>query len=90
MSTTYEPIGNTILVEPVLPSTTISLPKGTDLQAERYKIIQTGDGDEIPNMIDVDDIVILSPMTVPIKISNSDYVLVPASSVIAIVNEDEE
>ena len=89
MSTTYEPIGNTILVEAILPSTTIAIPGGFDLpEGGRYKIIALGDGDKISMALSKGDTVILSAFQA-VKIKDTNYSIVPSESVLAIDTEDE-
>jgi hypothetical protein len=88
MSTTYEPIGNTILVEAILPSTTIAIPGGYDLsEGGKYKVVAVGDGDEIPS-IDIGETVILSPTACGVKIKDTNLSIVPAESVLAVVTEE--
>ena len=88
MSTTYEPIGNTVLVEAILPSTTIAIPGGYDMsEGGQYKVVAVGDGDEVPN-IGVGETVILAPTTAAVKIKDTNYSIVPSECVLAIVNEE--
>ena len=82
MSTTYEPIGNTVLVEPVLPSTTLAIPGGCELEAANYKIIALGTGKDIPLMLSVGDVVVLSGGNM-VRIKDSQYQLVAADTILA-------
>ena len=82
MSTTYEPIGNTVLVEPVLPSTTLAIPGGYELEAANYKIIALGTGKDIPPMLSVGDVVVLSGGNM-VRIKDSQYQLVAADTILA-------
>jgi co-chaperonin GroES (HSP10) len=88
MSTTYEPIGNTVLVEAILPSTSIAIPSGYDVsEGGKYRIVALGDGPDVPQALDVDNIVILSPTAAEVKIKDTNYSIVPSESVLAIVYE---
>jgi len=84
---TYEPIGNTVLVEPVSPTTTIQLP-GT-YQADQYVVIALGDGEKVPTNISEDDIVILTPGAAMVNIPNTHYSIVNADNIIARVNVED-
>lgn len=89
-TTTYEPLGNTVIVEAILPQTTLALPGNVDLQAERYKVIALGDGDLVSSSLGVDDIVILSSGAAMVSIKDTPYKITNAENVLAIVNEEEE
>jgi co-chaperonin GroES (HSP10) len=84
---TYEPIGNTALVEPLSPTTTLQLP-GT-YEADQYVIIALGDGDKVPSSISEDDIVILTPGAAMVKIPDTHYSIVNVDNIIARVNVED-
>lgn len=90
MITEYEPLGNTVLVEPILPTTPLALPGNVYMNAERYKVIALGDGDDIPRALGIDDIVILSSGVGMVKIKDTNYFITNAENVLAIVNEYNE
>ena len=83
---TYQPIGNTALVEPVTPRTTLQLP-GT-YEADQYVVIALGDGDNVPTSISEDDVVILTPGAAMVKIPDTHYSIVNTDNIIARVNQD--
>ena len=82
MSTKYEPLGNTLLVEPKALSTTISLPDGVGGTGE-YVIRGIGNGDKIPSSLEVEDVVIISDGMGMYPVKNTKYLLVNVESVLA-------
>ena len=88
MSTTYQPLGNTILVESVPVSTTIAIPGGIP-GSGRYTVIAIGDGEKVPFNLKEGDVVIISDMGA-VPVTNTNYSIVNVESVLAIVIEDEK
>jgi co-chaperonin GroES (HSP10) len=82
MNTIYEPIGNTILVEPVLSTISHTIPGGFEFEATNHKIIALGTGPAIPAMLSVGDIVVLSGGNM-VRIKDSKYQLVTSDTVLA-------
>jgi co-chaperonin GroES (HSP10) len=87
MSTTYEPIGNTVLVETILPSTTIAIPGGYDIsEGGKYKIVAVGERVRAGRFSVGDVVIVTSPMGMT-KIKDTNYYLTPSDNIIAKIKE---
>ena len=87
MSTTYEPIGNTVLVETILPSTTIAIPGGFELpEGGQYKVVAVGERVRA-GRFSIGDIVIVASTMGMTKIKDTNYYLTPSDNIIAKIKE---
>ena len=86
MSKTYQPLGNTVIIESIQPSSTIQLP-GTYIP-DTFTVIAIGDGTEIPNDLSVGDTVIINSGDNLIKIKDTNYSIINAESILVRINEE--
>jgi co-chaperonin GroES (HSP10) len=87
MNTTYEPIGNTVLLETILPSTTIAIPGGFELsEGGQYKVVEVGYRVR-EGIFSVGDIVIVASSMGMTKIKDTNYYLTPSDNIIARIKE---
>ncbi len=86
MSTPYQPIGNTIIVEEIPVSKTITVPSGFVFGTSKCTVVALGDGDKVPASIHVGDTVIVSDNGLSLVLEGKQR-LVDAESISAKVVE---
>ena len=86
MSTTYEPIGNTVLLETISPSTTIAIPGGFESEGGQYKVVAVGERVRA-GKFSIGDVVIVASTMAMTRIKDTNYYLTLSENIIAKIKE---